>query len=179
VTSTPLTGPTPQRQGLEIPPAHPRAMAYILGAILIGITGSAVAMLFLIHHSKHMIRLSSIGGVHFNFSAPATAVVAAIGVIFGLLGLKSLISGNIRRLRQIYSFTASAAQLTASLAAGEEPLNRDLVIENLHDYECALITLGAYDQAFQVSRWIVLSGGRPHINRPRRYFWDDLFRRYE
>lgn len=155
-------------------------MAYILGALLIAITGSAVAMLFLIHHSKHVFRLSSIHGVHSNFSVPASAIAAAIGVIFGLWGLKCLISGNTRRLRQIYVFTASAAQLTASLASGEKELDRELAIENLRDYECALVRLGAYEQALQVSRWIVLSGGRAHINQPRRSwddFLDEFFRR--
>jgi hypothetical protein len=160
------------------PASPPESNGLYPWRLLIAITGSAIAMLFLIHHSKHVFRLSSIHGVHSNFSVPASAVAAAIGVIFGLWGLKCLISGNTRRLRQIFVFTASAAELTASLAAGEEQLDRDLVIENLHDYECALVKLGAYEQALQVSRWIVLSGGRPHINQRRRYPWDDLFDQY-
>ena len=116
--------------------------------------------------------------MHSNSSLPATTVVAAIGVIVGLLGLWSLVSGNTKRLRLIYQFAASAAELTASLGEGREHLDRAEVMENLSDYECALLRLGAYEQALQVSHWIVLSGGRAHINRRRHYPWDDFFRRY-
>ena len=76
-------------------------------------------------------------------------------MIFGLLGLKCLVSGNARRLRLIYEFTTSAYELTASLVKGEKQPNRQDAIENLSDYENALLRLGAYDQALQVSKWIV------------------------
>jgi len=134
-------------------------------------------MLFLIRHSKYTFRLSSIG-VHSNSSLPASTLAAAIGVIVGLFGLWSLVSGNTKRLRLIYQFTASAAELTASLAEGRADVDRDEAMENLSDYECALLRLSAYEQALQVSHWMVLSGGRVHINRPRRYPWDGLFKRY-
>jgi hypothetical protein len=176
MASSPDTDPTPQLLELEISPARPRVTAYVLGVLLIAIIGSSIAMLFLIRHSKYMFRLSSIHGVHSTFSVSASVIAAAIGVIFGLWGLKCLISGNARRLRLIYEFSASAVELAAALAEGEE--SRSLAIENLSDYEKALVQLGAYQQALQVSRLIVLSGGRAHINRPRyrRYPGEDLFR---
>lgn len=176
---SPLASPTPETPkllGLDIPPARPQATAFILGALLIAIIGGAVAMLFLVRHSQFMFRLSSIG-VNSNFSLSGSTVAAAIGVIFGLLGLKCLVSGNAKRLRLIYEFTTSAYELTASLVkGGEEQPDRYDAIENLSDYECALLRLGAYDQALQVSRWIVLSGGRTHIHRPNYAgnFWDRL-----
>jgi hypothetical protein len=174
----PLTGPTPETPELpelDILPARPQATAFILGAVLIAITGGAVAMLFLVRHSKVMFSLSRIGA-HSNFSIPGSTIAAAIGIIFGLLGLKCLVSGNALRLRLIYGFTTSAYELTASLVKREvNPNLRLKVIEDLSDYECALLRLGAYDQALQVSRWIVLCGGRSHKHRPDRgTFWDRL-----
>lgn len=128
-------------------------------------------MLFLVRHSKFIFQFS-------NFSVPGSTVAAAIGVIFGLWGFKSLVSGNACRLRLIYEFTTSAYELTASLAEDEGRLNRRVVIENLSDYENALLRLGAYEQALQVSRWIVFSGGRSHIHEPNyRGNWRNPFGR--
>jgi len=176
VTSPPLTGPTPETPELpelDIPPARPQATAFILGVLLIALTGGAVVMLFLVRHSKFIFQFS-------NFGVPGSTVAAAIGVIFGLLGLKSLVSGNACRLRLIYKFTTSAYELTASLAKGEERLNRLHAIENLSDYENALLRLGAYEQALQVSRWIVFSGGRSHIDKPdyQGNWWNPFGRRW-
>jgi hypothetical protein len=107
--------------------------------------------------------------------------LAAIGLAFGLIGLMFLISGNTRRLRLIYEFTASGAELTAVLERmpEERRSRRDfdedegyfkyreqerrrwhLYMNQLGDYESALLKLGAYEHALQVSRWIAQNGGR-------------------
>ena len=159
-----------------IPEARPRATAYVLGVLLIIIAGSATAIFFVIP-SKNLTFKKADGTTfvvtHVNIW------LATIGLAFGLIGLMFLVSGNTRRLRLIYEFTASAAELTAVLAqmpdeprdVGEEDnrqrrrqedRRRDR-IARLGSYENALLKLGAYEQALQVSRWIIQCGGRlPH-----------------
>lgn len=80
------------------------------------------------------------------------------------MGLIFLASGNTRRLRLIYEFTASAAELAAVLArlperggSEEENYRRYQISVELSNYKNALLKLGAYEQALQVSRWITLT----------------------
>jgi hypothetical protein len=143
-----------------VPQARPRATAYALGVLLIAIIGSAIAILFVIPSRDLVFR--RVDGTTFVVTH-ANIWLATIGLAFGLIALIFLVSGNTRRLRLIYEFTASAAELTAELAQeefGEEDYNQKR--EDLRNYKNALLKLGAYEQALQVSRWITLSDGRSH-----------------
>jgi hypothetical protein len=88
-------------------------------------------------------------------------VVAAVGAAIGLIGFISFLSGNARRRRLIYEFTASARELSADLQQ-HSPDERDQRREvgPLISYERALLRLGAYEQALLVSRLIEQNGGR-------------------
>jgi len=152
--------PSPELQLLSIPPARPRATAYVLGIALIAIVGVASTVAFLVPPR---------GPSHFNVAA--STAVAVIGAIAGLVGLIFLFSGNIRRLRLIYEFTTSAAELTATQYQPEhleDSGGREWVIKVLGDYENALLRLGAYEHAVQVSEWISQMGGRVPPNPRRR-----------
>ena len=159
-----------------IPRARPRATAYVLGALLIAIIGSATAILSLIPSKNIVIRPANHHGAPFVVTH-ASVWLAASGLAFGLIGLMSLVYGNTRRVRLIYDFTASAAELTAVLMRirpeqrdrGDldndadqpaEDYRRNQYIKRLNDYKEALLKLGAYEHALQVSRWIAQSGGR-------------------
>jgi hypothetical protein len=166
MTDPSRAGPSPELQLLSIPPARPRATAFVLGIALIAIVGVASTVAFLVPPSKLVFGPS-------HFKVAASTAVAVIGVVAGLVGLIFLFSGNIRRLRLIYEFSVSAAELTATVT--EEGKfqadfdHREQVKEWLGDYEKALLRLGAYEQALQVSEWIYRMGGRiPH--NLRRYF---------
>ena len=142
-----------------VPQARPRATAYLLGVLLIAIIGSAIAILFVIP-SRHLV-IRRVDGT--TFVVPHINIwLAAIGLALGLVALIFLVSGNTRRLRLIYEFTASAAELTADLAREEFGGNYDQKLEDLSNYKNALLKLGAYEQALQVSRWITQSDGRSH-----------------
>jgi hypothetical protein len=170
VISSPLTGPRFNPLEEPIPQARPRATAYVLGVLLIVIIGSATAILF-VTPSKNLA-FSKANGTTFVVTH-VNIWLAAIGLAFGLIGLIFLVSGNTRRLRLIYEFTASAAELTAVLVQmpaerraleeehrRQEDYRRHQYIARLGSYENALLKLGAYEQALQVSRWITQSGGR-------------------
>jgi hypothetical protein len=171
VTSPPHTSPSspdsgPRFNPLEepIPQARPHATAYVLGVLLIAIIGSATAMLFVIPSKNLVFRRAD--GTTFVVTH-ANIWLAAIGLAFGLIGLIFLVSGNTRRLRLIYEFTGSAAELTAVLARRRDFGEDDNRRHQLADYKNALLKLGAYEQALQVSRWIALSGGRLPDDRSR------------
>ena len=99
-----------------VPQARPRATAYALGVLLIAIIGSAIAILFVIPSRDLVFR--RVDGTTFVVTH-ANIWLATIGLAFGLIALIFLVSGNTRRLRLIYEFTASAAELTAELAQEE------------------------------------------------------------
>jgi hypothetical protein len=153
----------------SIPQARPRATAYVLGVLLIAIIGIATATLFLIPSKNLVIKP---GNHQPSFVVTHASIwLGAIGLTFGLIGLISLIYGNTRRLRLIYEFTASAAELTVVLIRmraerrdldDDEDLRkrRHQYMNRLNDYKDALLKLGAYEHAMQVSRWIAQSGGR-------------------
>lgn len=154
------------------PPAHPRATAFVSSIVLIAIVGSASAIAFLAPRSNVVFRLPH------NIRVASSTGLAAIGVIAGLIGLIFLVSGNIRRLRLIYEFTAQATELAAALTeesgsqeGQERPLfvDRRLVIAQLGDYENALLRLGAYEHALQVSGLIAQLGGRLPYHFKRYY----------
>jgi hypothetical protein len=149
---------SPKREPREprIPPAGPPKSAFFLGALLILVIGSAIAILFLISPSNFSVSLPRIG-IRLNIDVPLSTVVAASGATIGVIGLIFLVSGNARRLRLINDFTASAYELAASLDAradrSEERYFPDEIHE-LRDYEDALLRLGAYEHARLVSRLI-------------------------
>jgi hypothetical protein len=160
-----------------IPRARPRATAYFLGALLVAIMSGAIAVLLIIPSKKLVIRPP-------NNSPPFVVGhvgiwLGVIGLSAGLIGITSLVFGNTRRLRLIYEFTASAAELAATLAQTlaeqrgridtetgsdyreQEDSRRLQSVNDLKRYEKALLQLGAYENAMQVSGWIVQNGGRP------------------
>jgi hypothetical protein len=159
-----------------IPSARPPASAFFLGVLLVLIIGSAIAILFLIPPSNFSVSLPRIR-IPLNIDVPLSTVVAGSGAAIGLIGLISVVSGNARRLRLINSFTASAYELNARLAAtetgqgerDEEQYFQHVVLDELRDYEDALLRLGAYEQARLISRLIERNGGRfPYSNHRRR-----------
>jgi hypothetical protein len=163
-----------------IPPVRPRVTAFVLGIVLTAIIGAAAAIPFLIPRSKHVLRLPYIPAFpRIHIAVPASTIVAAIGLIAGLVGFIFLVHGNVKRTRLIYEFSASAVALTAwmveqnapqedaELARESRESDRWNVIEELSDYENALLRLGAYEQALQVSQWIAQIGGRPPHGPPR------------
>ena len=167
MTDSSRAGPSPELQLLSIPPARPRATAYVLGIALIAIVAVAATVAFLVSPSKLVFGPS-------HFKVAASTAVAVIGVVAGLVGLIFLFSGNIRRLRLIYEFTASAAELTTAetesrLEDSEDSNRRERVIAHMADYEGALLRLGAYEHALQVSEWISQMGGRVPL-KLRPYF---------
>jgi hypothetical protein len=157
VTNSLLTDPRFNPLEEPIPQARPRATAYVLGVVLTAIIGSATAILFVIPSRNLVFR--RVDGTTFVVTH-ANIWLAAIGLVFGLIGLIFLVSGNTRRLRLIYEFIASAAELTAVLAQEEDYRRYHQISVELSNYKNALLKLGAYEQALQVSRWITQIGGR-------------------
>ena len=141
-----------------VPQARPPATAFSLGALLILIIGSAVAILFLIPPSDVKVNLRTIG-IPLSNDVPLSTVIAASGAAIGMIGFIFLVSGNARRLRLIYDFTSSAYELNARLARRGEERNSPSEVYLLREYEDALLRLGAYEQARLVSRLIEQNGG--------------------
>lgn len=162
-----------------IPSARPLSSAFFLGALLVLIAGSAIAIPFLIPSSNFMVNLQSIK-IPLNIEVPLSTLVAGGGAVISLAGLISLVSGNARRLRLINDFTASAYELNARLTASyearqarqaerrEESYFQFEAVAALRDYEDALLRLSAYEQAHLVSRLIEQNGGRFPYNDHRR-----------
>jgi hypothetical protein len=150
------TSPKREPREARIPSASLPKTAFSLGALLILIIGSAIAILFLISPSNFSVNLPRIG-IHLNVDVPLSTVVAASGATIGVIGLISLASGNARRLRLINEFTASAYELNASLDSRADHDEVPYFPEEIHElqqYEKALLRLGAYEHARLVSRLI-------------------------
>ena len=164
---------SPEPQEVWVPAARPRPIAFALGILLIASIGGAAAIIFLIPIRRVFTVTSN--GVPTDLPAVAKFALAAVAVVFGLVGLISLVSGNTRRIRLIYEFVASAVEAAAQLE--QDALQEDdsyeravsrraSIIEELSGYEKALLRLGAYEQALQVSRLIARNGGRVDYNIP-------------
>jgi hypothetical protein len=160
-------------QGAWIRPVRPRPSAFILGALLVLISGSCILIPFFIPASKFLVSVPK-NQIHLNIHVPLSTVAAAGGAAIGLIGLVFLIAGNARRLRLIYDLTASARELNALMARrseSDEQVYLRAGLDELRDYEDALLRLGAYEQASLVSGMIVENGGRFPYRGGRRSRW--------